>query len=75
VPPTAYILGFKMKGLYKIRKKMRFKQLDAFLIKDTSLMRDPIFGTQEKVRGRRRRRESEGTGERFSSSPYLSIIN
>jgi hypothetical protein len=32
-----------MKGLYKIRKKMRFKRLDTFLIKDTSLMRDPIF--------------------------------
>jgi hypothetical protein len=56
---------------------MRFKRLDTFLIKDisTSLMRDPIFGMQEKVRGKRRRRESEGTGERFSSSPHLSIIN
>jgi hypothetical protein len=52
----AYILRFKMKG-------MRFKRLDTFLIKDTSLMRDPIFGTQEKVKGRRRRCESKGTRE------------
>jgi hypothetical protein len=52
---------------------MRFKRLDTFLIKDTSLMRDPIFWhAGESERKEKEARERGYRGEVLILSPSIN---